>query len=151
MRVLIFITFLFYITAAYTAPPKKKIAVLKFTTTNAEKAYATIIRNRLEYNFHKTARYELLERNKVNYLIDDFKLSDYFSIEEIEMWIYRCPSNKEQSIFNPILDKISSASFEDLKRFNKLFYQKLFPHVPQKILCGLSPVKYTLMLKRMSG
>ncbi len=87
---------------------------------------------------------------EVQRFLNDYNLIGDFSIEEIEQWIYHCPSNQERSLFDPILNKMNSGSFFDLLRFNKLFNERLFAHVPQKILNGLSPVKYTLLLKHIS-
>lgn len=88
------------------------------------------------------------ERDAIAFL-KEFGLEKEFNIDQIENWIYNCQNGEEDKLFNPILNKIKSGNLSDLSRFDRVFRQKLFSHVPHKVLGDLSPVKYTLMLKNM--
>lgn len=81
--------------------------------------------------------------------LKEFNLDKLFPLEKIEEWIFNCPCGKEDEVFNPILESIQGGTLADLARFNNIFREKLFAHVPQKALGGLTPIKYTLFLKNM--
>jgi hypothetical protein len=87
---------------------------------------------------------------QVRDFLSEFRLDRYFSLELIEEWIYHCPAGAEDAIFNLILEKMPPGNLGTLSRFDALFRKHLFAHVPQKMLSGLSPVKYTLKLKQIS-
>lgn len=89
------------------------------------------------------------EREALAFL-EAFGLSKQFPLEEIEAWIYHCPSGGEANLFDPVLSRIEGGTLADLNRFDDVFRKKLFAHVPQKMLGGLSPVKYTLRLKQIT-
>jgi len=85
----------------------------------------------------------------VNAFLVRYHLSSCFTVAQIENWIYNCPQNSEDKVFDPILEKMKNCSLKDLVAFNALFRERFFPYIPQRILNGLSPVKYVLMLKRI--
>ena len=78
-----------------------------------------------------------------------FGLEKKFPVEKLEADIYSCNPGEEELIFDAILGEIKNGTLADLKLFDDLFRKKFFAHVPQKVLGGQSPVRYTLFLKKM--
>lgn len=97
----------------------------------------------------KTAEILALEK-KVQVFLVRYQLSAYFTVEQIENWIYLCPAQKENEVFNPILARMKNRTLKDLAAFDALFREQFFPQIPQKILNDLSPVRYALFLKRLN-
>lgn len=93
------------------------------------------------------------EVRKVEKKVQDFlrlhALGDKFSLQEIESWIYHCPLHREDKVFEPLLGAMQGCRLKDLMEFDTLFHDEFFPQVPQKVLSGLSPVRYALNLKRL--
>ena len=96
----------------------------------------------------KTQEVMKIEKKAKNFL-SKYNLEKDFNISEIEEWIFNCPVNGEKNLFNPILAKMKGNNLKSLIEFDNIFQGMLFPHVPQKVLNGLSPVRYTLLLKRL--
>lgn len=91
---------------------------------------------------------ELVEA-EVTAFLTRFGLAGAFPLAALEEAIFRCPPGGETAIFSPILARIKGGTLADLARFDELFYRKFFAHIPQKVLGGLSPVRYALFLKKM--
>jgi len=91
---------------------------------------------------------ELVEAEVRAFLVR-FGLEKVFLLDALEEAIYNCPPGCEDTVFSPILARIKGGTLADLVRFDALFRQKFTAHIPQKVLGGLSPVKYALFLKKM--
>ncbi len=91
----------------------------------------------------------ILIEKKILIFLKKFHLENKISIDEIETWIYNSKISNEKKIFDPILQSIKGGRLSDFMEFNDLFWNKLFPLVPQRVLNGLSPVKYALYLKKL--
>lgn len=78
-----------------------------------------------------------------------FGLDEKFPVPELEVQLYNSNPGEEEGIFNRILAEIRNGTLADLKEFDELFRRKFFAHIPQKVLGGQSPVRYTLFLKKM--
>jgi len=98
----------------------------------------------------KTTAILKLER-RVREFLEHYHMTHTFTVEQIENWIYHCPARGEEKIFDPILDRMKGCGLKDLAAFDTLFRTQFFPYIPQRILNGLSPVKYALLLKRCRG
>jgi hypothetical protein len=85
---------------------------------------------------------------EVRAFLREFALEGLTDVESLERAIFEAPAGAEESVFAPLLSRMRG-SLADLKRFDELFRKKLLAHVPQRMLNGLSPVKYTLLLKTM--
>lgn len=76
------------------------------------------------------------------------KLSQHFSLEDIEELIYNCPQGGEDRLFDPVVAHLQG-DLAVLYKFDQVFRTHLFAHVPQKSLNGLSPVRFALNLQIM--
>jgi hypothetical protein len=95
----------------------------------------------------KSGEAEAAEREAEAFL-RHYKLSQYFSLEAIEELIYNCPQGGEDRLFDPVVAHLEG-DLAVLYKFDQVFRTRLFAHVPQKSLNGLSPVRFALNLQIM--
>ena len=96
----------------------------------------------------KTKDLILIEK-QVQQFMEKHHLSGEFSVAQVEAWIFHCPARQEGHVFDPLLSRLKNCTLKDLVEFDDLFRKKLFTHVPQQVLNGLSPVRYALNLSRL--
>lgn len=75
-----------------------------------------------------------------------FGLDRHYSLERIERLIYECPEGGEDRVFDPVVACLAG-DLAVLYKFDQVFRTRLFAHVPQKSLNGLSPVRFALNLR----
>jgi hypothetical protein len=76
------------------------------------------------------------------------KLDAWYTLEAIEEMIYNCPQGGEDSLFDPVVAQLQG-DLAVLYKFDQIFRVRLFSHVPQKSLNGLSPVRFALNLQAL--
>ena len=74
------------------------------------------------------------------------KLDAHYSLADLEDMIYNCPQGGEDRLFDPVVEHLQG-DLAVLYAFDQVFRVRLFSHVPQKSLGGLSPVRFALNLK----
>lgn len=77
-----------------------------------------------------------------------YGLEKYYTLEAVEEMIYTCPQGGEDSLFTPLIARLQG-DLAVLYKFDQVFRQRLFAHVPQASLNGLSPVRFALNLQLM--
>ena len=80
---------------------------------------------------------EFLRRHKIS-----------FTLEDVEDLIYHCPQGGEDTLFDPVVQELKG-DLAVLYNFDQIFRNRLFAHVPQKSLNGLSPVRLALHLRTL--
>jgi hypothetical protein len=95
----------------------------------------------------KSAEAEAAEREAEAFLLQ-YKLNAHFSLEAIEELIYNCPQGGEDRLFDPVVAHLTG-DLAVLYKFDQVFRTRLFAHVPQKSLNGLSPVRFALNLQAL--
>lgn len=56
-----------------TAPPKKRIAVLGFTANNVDESLARIVRNNIELSLFESKKFEVLEHDRIDFILKERK------------------------------------------------------------------------------
>ena len=77
-----------------------------------------------------------------------YGLDAHYTLEAIEELIYNCPQGGEDGLFDPVLGRLEG-DLAVLYEFDQIFRTRLFAHVPQKSLNGLSPVRFALRLQAL--
>ena len=71
-----------------------------------------------------------------------------FVLSETGYRLYTCPRGGEDRLFDPLVARLQG-DLAVLYKFDQVFRQRLFSHVPQQSLNGLSPVRFALNLRIM--
>jgi len=95
----------------------------------------------------KSGEAEAAERDAEAFL-RRYKLNQYYTLDAIEELIYNCPRGAEDRLFDPVVAHLQG-DLAVLYKFDQVFRTRLFAHVPQKSLNGLSPVRFALNLRLM--
>ncbi|MDR2734438.1 MAG: hypothetical protein LBC99_07340 [Spirochaetota bacterium] len=95
----------------------------------------------------KSGEAEAVEREAEAFLCR-YKLNQYYSLDAIEELIYNCPQGGEDRLFDPVVAHLEG-DLAVLYKFDQVFRTRLFAHVPQKSLNGLSPVRFALNLQTL--
>lgn len=75
-----------------------------------------------------------------------YGLERYYTLAAVEEMIYTCPRGGEDRLFDPLVARLEG-DLAVLYKFDQVFRQRLFSHVPQQSLNGLSPVRFALNLQ----
>ena len=95
----------------------------------------------------KSEEAEIARRDAGDFLLRH-ALDGYYTLEDIEELIYNCPEGGEDRLFDPVVAHLKG-DLAVLYEFDQVFRIRLFAHVPQKALNGLSPVRFALNLRAM--
>ena len=98
-------------------------------------------------NCPKSSEAEAVRREAAAFL-RRHALDTQFTLEDIEEMIYNCPQGGEDSLFDPVVAHLQG-DLAVLYKFDQIFRIRLFSHVPQKSLNGLSPVRFALNLQAL--
>jgi hypothetical protein len=95
----------------------------------------------------KSDEAEAVEREAEAFL-RQYNLDELYTLQDIEELIYNCPQGGEDSLFDPVVAHLQG-DLAVLYKFDQVFRTRLFAHVPQKSLNGLSPVRFALNLRAL--
>jgi len=95
----------------------------------------------------KSAEAEAAER-EAEVFLRRYGLERYYTLAAVEEMIYTCPRGGEDRLFDPLVARLEG-DLAVLYKFDQVFRQRLFSHVPQQSLNGLSPVRFALNLQIM--
>lgn len=76
---------------------------------------------------------------RINKLLVKYHLDKYYSVEDLELMIYECSVENEFTVFDPVIEHITSA--EDVADLLIILNNELWNATPLKMMNGISPIQ----------